>query len=45
MKFNVIVFEKIGKLLKVAIADPTNTFALDAIKLVTGCKLEPYIAR
>ena len=44
LKFSVIVFEKIGKILKVAIADPTNTFALDAIKLVTGCKIEPYIA-
>ncbi len=44
MKFNVLVFEKTGKMIKVAIADPTNTFALDAIKLVTGCKIEPYIA-
>jgi len=44
LKFNVVVFEKVGKTLKVAIADPTNTFALDAIKLVTGCKIEPYIA-
>ena len=44
LKFNVIVFEKIGKILKVAISDPTNSFALDSIKLVTGCKIEPYIA-
>jgi type IV pilus assembly protein PilB len=43
-KFNVLVFEKAGKMLKVAISDPTNTFALDAIKLVTGCKIEPFIA-
>ncbi len=44
MKFNVIAFEKTGKLLKVAIVDPTNAFALDSIKLITGCKIEPYIA-
>ena len=44
LKFNVIVFEKSGKNLKVAIVDPTNSFALDSIKLVTGCRIEPYIA-
>ena len=44
IKFQVIAFEKLGKLLKVAIADPTNTFAIDSIKLITGCKIEPYIA-
>ncbi len=43
IKFNVIAFEKNGKLLKVAIPDPTNSFALDSIKLITGCKIEPYI--
>lgn len=44
IKFQVVAFEKQGKLLKVAISDPTNTFALDSIKLITGCKVEPYIA-
>ena len=44
IKFNVLAFEKVGKLLKVAIVDPTNTFALDSIKLITGCKIEPYIS-
>ena len=44
MKFNVVAFEKAGKLIKVAIVDPTNAFALDSIKLITGCKIEPYIA-
>ncbi len=44
MKFNAIAFEKSGKILKVAIADPTNSFALDSIKLITGCKVEPYIS-
>jgi type IV pilus assembly protein PilB len=44
IKFQVVAFEKQGKLLKVAIADPTNTFALDSIKLITGCKIESYIA-
>ena len=44
IKFQVVAFEKQGKLLKVAIADPTNTFALDSIKLITGCRVEPYIA-
>jgi len=44
MKFNVVAFEKEGKSLKVAIADPTNSFALDSIKLITGCKVEAYIS-
>jgi len=44
LKFNVIAFGKIGKLLKVAISDPMNTFAIDSIKLITGCKIEPYIS-
>ena len=44
LKFNAVAFEKNGKILKVAIADPTNNFALDSIKLITGCKIEPYIA-
>ncbi len=44
MKFNVVAFEKTGKILKVAIGDPTNSFALDSIKLITGCKVEAYIA-
>jgi len=44
LKFNAIVFEKIGNTLKVAIVDPTNSFALDSIKLVSGCKIKPYIA-
>jgi len=44
VKFQVISFAKNGRLLKVAIADPTNTFALDSIKLITGYKIEPYIA-
>ncbi|HUT44152.1 MAG TPA: ATPase, T2SS/T4P/T4SS family, partial [Desulfobacterales bacterium] len=44
VKFQVIAFAKNGRLLKVAIADPTNSFALDSIKLITGYKIEPYIA-
>ncbi|MBN1292635.1 MAG: type IV-A pilus assembly ATPase PilB [Candidatus Latescibacteria bacterium] len=44
VKFQVVAFDKNGRLLKVAIADPTNTFALDSIKLITGYKIEAYIA-
>ncbi len=44
VKFNILAFEKVGKMLKVVISDPTNTFALDSIKLITGCKIEPYIS-
>ena len=40
LKFNILAFEKVGKTLKVAISDPTNTFSLDSIKLITGCKIE-----
>jgi len=44
MKFNIVAFEKVAKTIKVAITDPTNSFALNSVKLITGCKIEPYIA-
>ncbi|MCE5250674.1 type IV-A pilus assembly ATPase PilB [bacterium] len=44
IKFQVIAFSRDGKTLKVAISDPTNMFALDSIKLITGYKIEPFIA-
>ncbi|MFC1692490.1 type IV-A pilus assembly ATPase PilB [Candidatus Latescibacterota bacterium] len=43
LKFNAVAFERVGKLLNVAIVDPTNSFALDSIKLITGCKIQPFI--
>ena len=34
VKFNILAFEKVGEILKVVISDPTNTFALNSIKLI-----------
>ena len=44
MKFQIVAFAKEGRSLKVAISDPTDMFALDSIKLITGYKIESYIA-
>ena len=43
-KFKVIAIDKDGKTLKVATADPTNTFAFDSVKLITGLKVVAMIA-
>ena len=43
MKFKAVAIAKIGNNLTVAITDPTNTFALDTIKMITGLKIDARI--
>jgi len=43
-KFNVIAISRIGKILIVAISDPSNIYVLDAIKFITRCSVQPVIS-
>jgi len=43
-KFNVVAISKINRTLVVAISDPSNVYVLDAVKFITGCKVQPVIA-
>lgn len=42
-RYEVIPISKIGKILTVAMSDPLNLFALDDLKLLTGCSVNPVI--
>lgn len=44
MKFLVIPLKRVDKTLTIAMADPTNTFVLDAIKFITGCQIKPLVS-
>ncbi len=43
-KLSVIPVDRDGNSLTVAIADPKNVWALDALKFVTGCEIIPLVA-
>ncbi|BBB93325.1 type II secretion system protein E [Methylomusa anaerophila] len=43
-RYRVMPIKKEGRTLTLAIADPTNFFALDAVRLVSGCEIIPVIA-
>jgi type IV pilus assembly protein PilB len=43
-KFKAIAVDREGNTLTVAISDPQNVFALDALKFVTGCEIVPLVA-
>jgi len=43
-KFLVIPIERTGATLTVAMADPSNVFALDDIRFITGYQVEPVVA-
>ncbi len=44
MKYTVLPISKVGSTLTMAMADPTNVFAMDDIKFMTGLNVEPVIA-
>jgi len=44
LKYTVLPISKIGATLTLAMADPTNVFATDDIKFMTGLNVEPVIA-
>ena len=40
----VVPLSRSGSTLTVASVDPTNVFAMDDIKFMTGCNVEPVVA-
>jgi type IV pilus assembly protein PilB len=44
MKYTVLPVSRVGSTLTLAMADPTNVFAMDDIKFMTGFNVEPVIA-
>lgn len=44
LKYMVLPISKVGANLTLAMADPTNVFAMDDIKFMTGLNVEPVIA-
>jgi len=44
LKYSVLPISKMGAALTLAMADPTNVFAMDDIKFMTGLNVEPVIA-
>lgn len=44
LKYSVLPISKMGATLTLAMADPTNVFAMDDIKFMTGLNVEPVIA-
>lgn len=43
-RYLVIPLKKEGKKLTLVMVDPTNFYAIDDVRLVTGCEIEPVIA-
>jgi len=43
-KYNVLPVNKTGATLTIAMSDPTNVFAMDDIKFMTGYNVEPVVA-
>ncbi len=42
-KYNAIAFDRDGQTLKVAMTDPTNIFAVDDLKFLTGYSIQVYV--
>ena len=43
-KFQVVPVSRTGRRLTVAMANPSNIFAIDDIKFITGCEVQPCVA-
>ena len=43
VKYSVLPISKVGATLTLAMADPTNVFAMDDIKFMTGLNVEPVV--
>src|SRR5271157_3698411 len=44
LKFQVLPLSRVGSSLTLAMSDPTNVFAMDDIKFMTGFNIEPVVA-
>ena len=45
IKNRVLPLQKKGGVLKVAVADPSDVMALDELKFMTGCRIEPVLGK
>ena len=43
-KYQIVPLSRVGATLTIAMADPTNVFAMDDIKFMTGYNIEPVVA-
>src|SRR5947207_13583732 len=43
-RYQVIPLARVGSVLTIAMTDPTNVFAMDDIKFMTGFNVEPVVA-
>src|SRR2546430_6975289 len=43
-RYQVIPLSRVGSVLTIAMTDPTNVFAMDDIKFMTGFNVEPVVA-
>jgi type IV pilus assembly protein PilB len=43
-KFQIVPISRQGRRLTVAMANPSNIFAIDDIKFITGCEVQPVVA-
>ncbi|MGC8769063.1 type IV-A pilus assembly ATPase PilB [Calditerrivibrio sp.] len=43
-KYMVVPFDRAGNVLSVAIADPSNAYALEDLRFITGYTIKPYVA-
>src|SRR4030088_1145565 len=44
LRYQVIPLSRVGSVLTIAMTDPTNVFAMDDIKFMTGYNVEPVVA-
>jgi type IV pilus assembly protein PilB len=43
-KYQIVPVNRAGSTLIVAMSDPSNIFAIDDIKFITGCEVQPVVA-
>src|SRR5487761_419267 len=44
VRYQIVPLSRVGSTLTIAMTDPTNVFAMDDIKFMTGCNVEPVVA-
>ena len=44
LQYEIVPLCRTGSTLTIAMADPTNVFAMDDVKFMTGCQIEPVVA-
>ena len=44
LRYQVVPLSRVGSVLTIAMTDPTNVFAMDDIKFMTGFNVEPVVA-